>query len=415
MKTIWIIDHYSSEPKYFGIQRQFDFATELSKRGYRVVVISSSFSHFSHSFISEEKVYCSKLNDNAFYIYLHTRPYTTNGGFGRIRNMLSFKKAVLRNYKNIAKIYGKPDVVTGCSVHPLTWIASYKVAKHFKAKFLVEVRDLWPEVWVLTGEKSRLNPMVLYFGHLEKWAYTKADKIIYSMLYGDKYICDKLGFSREKTALIGQPMDCRRFIENSKTQEIPDDIKNFISNSFVCVFTGYYMKYEGVYTMLDAAKTIKEKGYSIKFLFLGSGKEEQGMKQFVRENNLNNVMVYGRINKQVVPAILCLCDICLAHCSAEGKPESYKYGISKNKVNEYLYSGHCVIYGRDDKEDPVAKCGAGYVIEPFQPNQFVDKILMVYNMTDNQREKFGKSGREYIEANHKVESLVDKLIDIYEN
>ena len=39
MKTIWIIDHYSSEPKYGGIQRQFDFANELSKRGYKVVFL----------------------------------------------------------------------------------------------------------------------------------------------------------------------------------------------------------------------------------------------------------------------------------------------------------------------------------------------------------------------------------------
>lgn len=43
MKTIWIIDHYSSEPQYGGISRQYDFACELSKRGYNAVVISSAF------------------------------------------------------------------------------------------------------------------------------------------------------------------------------------------------------------------------------------------------------------------------------------------------------------------------------------------------------------------------------------
>ena len=54
MKTIWIIDHYSSEPKYGGIQRQFDFANELSKRGYRTIIISSSFSgNFTTNFGSK--------------------------------------------------------------------------------------------------------------------------------------------------------------------------------------------------------------------------------------------------------------------------------------------------------------------------------------------------------------------------
>lgn len=74
MKTIWIIDHYSSEPQYGGISRQYDFACELSKRGYNAVVISSAFSHFTHSFISDEDVYVSKINDRVHYVYLKTSP-----------------------------------------------------------------------------------------------------------------------------------------------------------------------------------------------------------------------------------------------------------------------------------------------------------------------------------------------------
>ena len=414
-KTIWIIDHYSSEPRYGGIQRQYDFAMELSKRGYSVVVLSSSFSHYTHTYISNEKLFVSKIAENAHYVYLQTRKYESNGGIGRILNMFSFKKKVLKSYKIIAKQFGAPDIVTGCSVHPLSWIAAYKVARHFKSKFLVEVRDLWPEMWLLNGEKSKLNPMVLFFGCIEKWAYKKADGIIYSMLYGDQYICGKLGISKEKVYLIGQPMNCDRFLENSKKQSLPKEISEFIKDSFTCVFTGYYMKYEGVYTMLESAKKIKDLGFPIKFLFLGSGKEEQGMKQFVVDNNLNNVLIYGRISKEVIPTVLCSCDICLAHCSTEGKPESFKYGISKNKVNEYLYSGNCVIYGRDDVNDPVAKYGAGYVIQPFHPEQFTERILEVYKMDSINRNKFGINGRNYVEKYHKVESLVDKLIEIYEN
>ena len=40
MKNIWIIDHYSSEPQYGGISRQYDFAMELAKRDYNVVVLA---------------------------------------------------------------------------------------------------------------------------------------------------------------------------------------------------------------------------------------------------------------------------------------------------------------------------------------------------------------------------------------
>ncbi len=415
MKTIWIIDHYSSEPKYGGIQRQFDFANELSKRGYKTIIISSSFSHYSHSYISKENYVYSQFADNGYYAYLHTTSYESNGGLGRVKNMFSFRSSVLKYYKEIEKVYGKPDVVVGASVHPLTWLAAYKIAKHYRVRFVAEVRDLWPEMWLLNGEKGKLDPMVIFFGTIEKMTYRRADKIIYSMLYGDKYICGKLGFSREKVALIGQPMDCERFDSNAevKKAEVPDEIKVFTQNSFTCVFTGYFMEYEGVHVMLQAAKTFHDQGIPIKFLFIGSGKEEEKMRSYVMQNQLDNVLIHGRISKELIPAVLRSCDICLAHCATEGKGESFKYGISKNKVNEYLYSGRPVIYGRNDELDPVAKYGAGFVIEPFKPEQYVKRIQDIYDMSPERRAEYGENGKNYIVAFHRVDSLVDKLIEAY--
>ena len=416
MKIIWIIDHYSSEPKYGGIQRQFDFANELSKRGYKTVIVSSSFSHYTHSYISEENCYITKFAEHSFYAYLKTSPYAANGGFGRIRNMISFVAAVKKNCQGIVDKLGKPDVVVGASIHPLAWIAAYSVAKKYKVKFIAEVRDLWPEAFLLSGEKMWCDPMVIFFRCVERWMFKKADKIIYSMLYGDKYFCDKCGLPRNKVFLIEQPMDCERFDRNSsgKINEVPKAIMDFIYNSFVCVFTGYFMYYEGVMQMLEAAKIVKSKGLPIKFLFIGSGEEEENMKNYVNNNNLENVLIYGRISKEIIPAVLTQCDICLAHCAFSGKENAFKYGISKNKVNEYLYSGNCVIYGRDDKNDPVAKYSSGYVINPFDSKQFYEKIVEVYFMSPEKRSEFGKNGRNYINKYHRTESLVDKLLEIYD-
>ena len=417
MKTIWIIDHYSSEPKYGGIQRQFDFANELSRRGYKVVIISSAFSHYTHSYISNEPWFVSKFADNAYYVYVHTESYKTNGGMGRVKNMFSFQRAVTKYCDQIADSIGKPDIVEGASVHPLAWIAAYKMAKKYGVKFIAEVRDLWPEMWLLNGEKGALNPMVVFFGAIERWAYKRADKIIYSMLYGDKYICGKLGFAKDKVALIGQPMDCQLFDKNAeeKKKEIPIEISEFlkVDGYIICVFTGYFMKYEGVHVMLEAEKMFHDKGTPIKFLFIGSGQEEEAMKKYVNENQLSNVLIHERISKELIPAILRSCDICLAHCATEGKEESFKYGISKNKVNEYLYSGKPVIYGRDDEQDPVAKYGAGYVVKPFKPEQFANKIEAIYRMTPEKRSEFGEKGKDYIVKYHRVDSLVEKLLAVY--
>ena len=72
MKIIWIIDHYSSEPQYGGISRQYDFAKELSKRGYKTIILSSAYSHYTHKYLFNEEYTISKFAEHAYYVYLRT-------------------------------------------------------------------------------------------------------------------------------------------------------------------------------------------------------------------------------------------------------------------------------------------------------------------------------------------------------
>lgn len=416
MKTIWIIDHYSSEPRFGGIARQYDFACELEKRGYNVVVIASGFSHFSHSYISDKEVYVSHIRKNVHYVYLKTSSYKLNGGIKRAKSMFSFMYKVLKYQKIIAQKYGKPDVVNGCSVHPLAWIAAYKISKIYHIRFCVEVRDLWPRIWVVSKAKSKYDPMVIFFGLLERWAYKKADRIIYSMPQGDKYICDELKFKRSKTYLIGQPMDCKKFDNNAQDEKnLPEEIRAFIEDGFICSFAGYYMKYEGVYVMLEAARILKERHLPVKMVFVGNGEEMDGMRSYVQNYDLNNVMINGRVPKEAVPALLSRSDVCMAHLEVEGHKEVYKYGVSKNKVNEYLYSGACTLYGFLYQDDAVASSGGGMVFEPYNAKELAYDIEKLYYMKPEDRKQYGIRGRKYIRDTHKVEKLTDKLLEVLFN
>lgn len=414
-QTIWIIDHYSSEPQYGGISRQYDFATELGRRGYKVVIIASGFCHFTHSYISEEDVKVNTLCSGVQYIYLKTSAYEANGGMGRARNMVDFMNKVLRYEPIIARKYGKPDVVTGCSVHPLAWVAAYRIARKYKVRFVAEVRDFWPRIWVAGGDKKSTDPMVLFFGALQQWAFKHADRIIYSMYHGDKYICGELGISKSKVYLIGQPMDCNRFDNNSGNVDLlPEEIRHFINDGkyLLCAFAGYYMTYEGVYVMLAALKILEKKNLPIKMVFVGSGSEKAGMERYIRENHIRNVLVYDRIPKEAVPALLSHSDICMAHLEVEGHKEVYKYGVSKNKVNEYLYSGACTLYGFLYKDDEVATSGGGIMFEPYNAEDLAEKIEKVYRMPKEEQQQYGINGRNYIRQNRSVDILTDRLLEV---
>ena len=218
---------------------------------------------------------------------------------------------------------------------------------------------------------------------------------------------------KSKAVLIGQPMDCDRFDENAKKEEmLPTPVREFLSDGFICSFAGYYMVYEGVYVMLEALKILEEKGLPVKMLFVGSGQEREGMIEYARRNGLKNVLIYDRIPKEAVPALLQRSQVCMAHLEVKGHKEVYQYGVSKNKVNEYLYSGACTLYGFLYQEDEVASSGGGMMFKPYNAEDLAEKIAMVYEMTEDERRQFGMNGRRYIRENRRVEALTDKLVRV---
>ncbi len=414
--NIWIVDHYSSEPCFGGFSRQYDFANSLSAKGYNVLVVASSFSHFYHKYITDGECTIREINPLAHYAYLKTIPYQNNAGLKRgIFNTLSFVRAVKKNRDKLASQFGKPDVIVGCSQHHFAWIAAYKAAKHFNARFIAEVRDFIPQSWIDDEGKSPYSPRSIFFGLLEKWAYSKAEKVIYSMSKGDKYIGDVLGFPKEKLIWIDQPLFTSAFDKNAtRYEELPNDVKEFIGDSFLCVFTGYYKDYEGVHEMLEAAQILLKKNLPIKFVFFGSGDAKESMVKFKEDQRLSNTYIGDRINKELIPALLRRADICLVHLAIRNNPNSWKYDASKNKVNEYMYSDSVIVYGTYQKQHMVETSGAGICIEPFNGQAFADTIEKIYNMTPEERKSYGDNAKKYILANNTLEVLTKRYISILE-
>lgn len=411
MKKIWIFDHYSSEPQYGGYTRQYNFANCLTKYGYDVTIFSSTFNHHTHEYISQEKSFVGTINDNSRYLYFKTKDYDKNSSPMRFVGMFQYVFYIVNNYKNLTKRFGIPDYVVGSCPHSFTWVVASIISRKAKAKFIAEVRDFWP--LELKGDNDDFIHRLFYWllQKIEDKTFLKADAIISTLPYGYKYICDERGFDRDKVFWLGQPINCDRFDLLANERKIPKDIDTFIDGKFVCVFAGYYMSYEGIYMMLEAAEEILSINNKIVFLFCGSGKEEEKMKILVREKNLTNVMVHERINKELMPALLKKADVCLSCIINETKNNEYKYGLSKNKINEYLFSGAITLMGYDYPGNQVSDSKGGFVFNTNR-NEFKDLILKVFNMSADEREQIVSNARNYVINNYDIDVLTKKYCDI---
>jgi glycosyltransferase involved in cell wall biosynthesis len=170
------------------------------------------------------------------------------------------------------------------------------------------------------------------------------------------------------------------------------------------------MKYEGVNQMLYSACELEKEGLPIKFVFVGSGEEKENMQKFVKENGIKNVYIGGRIQKEAIPALLKQSNVCLAYLHELEYPEMFKYGMSKNKINEYLYSGAVTIMGFADSRNEITDSNGGYTFEP-ENNRFAELIKKVYRMKEDERRQFGENARRYMNKTHDIKVLAKKYID----
>ncbi|MCX6760261.1 MAG: glycosyltransferase WbuB, partial [Candidatus Nealsonbacteria bacterium] len=90
MKNIWMFNHYATKPD--GPKpRSYDLGRQLIKKGDKVTIFASSFSHYK---LKEEYIFgkekskkenCGGVN----FIWLKTFPYKRNN-WRRVLNMISF-------------------------------------------------------------------------------------------------------------------------------------------------------------------------------------------------------------------------------------------------------------------------------------------------------------------------------------
>jgi glycosyltransferase involved in cell wall biosynthesis len=88
----------------------------------------------------------------------------------------------------------------------------------------------------------------------------------------------------------------------------------------------------------------------------------------------------------------------------------YKYGISLNKLFDYMYAKLPVIFSGDVFNNIVDEAECGFTIPPENYIEFAEAIKRIYKKDKNTREKMGEKGYNYMEDNHNMTVLVDKLI-----
>jgi glycosyltransferase involved in cell wall biosynthesis len=384
-KNIWIINQYAGSSNHGMTFRSYFLAKEFIKR-HRVTIFSASFSHVMSNPPSVSKTYTEENINGVEYLWLKVPVYKQSKSLSRLISMFIFLYRLF--FLNVKK-RDTPDVIIVSSTSPLPIWKAYFWAKRFNAKLIFEVRDIWPLSIMELGGFKKTNPFVVLLQITENFAYKVSDYVVSVLPKAFEHMKHH-GLDLPRFKYIPNGIEIKTMI---KTDEVNKDV-------FKIGYAGTLGIANALKYLIHAAHLIKER--NIEIHLLGNGPEKETLMEMVKDENISNVYFHDAVPKNKVGIFLSKMDALFIgwHFS-----KIYRFGISANKLFDYLASAKPIIHSVDAGNDPVLEAKAGISVKPENPKEIADAILKLYKMPESKRNELGQNGRVYVEKYHSYEQL----------
>ena len=405
---IWLINNYNTLPEHGQFTRTYNFGKHLKRMGHKPVAFAGSHPHNTDLQLIEGREKFRLYQKEPFpWMLVKTLKYGKSRK-KQILTMFQFYFYGKKAAKYAAERYGKPDAVLGSSAHPLAALLAVRLAKKYGCRSVVEIRDLWPESIVAYGIAGPRNPAVIALRWLEKWLYTHANVVVFTMEGAYDYIVEQgweKDVPRSKVYYINNGVDLELFQYNREHFQVEDpDLDD--PDTIKIVYTGSIRLVNKMGALLDAAKRVTDP--RIKFLVWGDGDQFPVLWRRVRDEGIKNVVFKGRVEKKYVPSIVSRADYNYINGADN---DIFRFGISPNKLFDYFAVGKPVLMYMRVKYNPVERFSCGLTCETQDGlNTLLERIPKI------SKEKYAAMCRSAEEAarEYDFKNLTAKLVKVIE-
>lgn len=339
--------------------------------------------------------------------------------------------------KNLAKLGHEVHVITGVDPGPVKYDIEQGFYVHYAKSIgipillsitnfintLLIVRRINPDIMhaqmVLLGfhvwliKKLLKKPYVVYGRGsdiyiylsprlrklLAKLALMDADAVI-ALTNDMKQALQKL--HRREVILIPNGVDIDKF--STLSREEARRKFNIKDNERMLIFVGRLTPIKGVKFLIEAMALIRQQHPEARLLIVGDGEERQNLEELAEKLNLKKwVSFLGQIPSERIPEYMVASDIFVLPSLSEGFPLT---------ILEAMASGLPIVTTRVRGLPEIVKDSEnGFLVEPQNPGQIADKVLLVLN-DDDLRERMAKNNWQRAKQ-YSWQNVAKSLEEIY--
>ncbi|WP_146071579.1 glycosyltransferase family 4 protein [Cryobacterium sp. Y50] len=398
MKTVWMINHYAALPSKDGwTGRHQALAAALPESGWQGVIVAASTGHP----VGRQQMRgwrMRKLGSDFGVLHLMIRATAYQGnGFARILNIFSF--SLLALWPGMLRGLPAPDVIIGSTVHPLAAWAGKRLARRYRVPFVFEIRDVWPDALVHLGQLGENGVPARAMRKLMVGVARDADLVLAPLPGIDRYL-KEIGLGDKPFLWVSNGI--------AGDQTLP-----LVNRSAGEPFTFMYLGSHGNANALDRilaafdSFTQSHPDLDCRLRLVGDGpKKQEVMSQAATLASHDRIHFSSRVPRDEVLNLASEADCLVVYLHDH---DVYKYGISPNKVFDYLLSARPVIFATTAMNNPVSEAKAGITVSADSVAGVAAAMSKMILTPQATRIAWGENGRRHVLENYTYSSLAAKL------
>ena len=387
-----------------------ELAIDLSSRGHRITVISTS-PHYNRDLENEHNQplrpkWGSILRQSEFRgitVYHILMPAKGQSILFRLLSWLFF------HFLSVIvglTLVPRPAVIFAPSPPLTIGLCAWLLAKLRSVPYIYNVQELYPDIAIRLGAVKNLWVIDILF-RLEKFIYFKASAVTVIASRMREQLLKK-GVSDDKVHVI------TNFVDVGDLAPLPKDNdfsrKHKLYDKFVVSYAGNMGQAQGLEYFIDAAVILKEEE-GICFLMMGDGILRESLRQKIEKYNLGNFGFLPYQPYSLMGKAYAASDLCLV-------PQAIETGFEAlpSKVYRIMACARPVLAITDHNSDLaclVRESLCGTVVLPGSAEVLAEMIRRAFQ---NQQEwqNMGRAGRVHVVRYYARETVTNQYHDLIE-
>ncbi len=417
---ILLIHQVFVRPEDPGGTRHYDFARYLAEKGHRVTVLAGT-----RGYLTGERLAADRLEAPFPGLEIVRCGVAGSERRGFAWRTIGYFSFMLSSFWAGLRTAGV-DVLWGTSPPIFQGWTAWLLARLKGRRWLLEVRDLWPEFAVQVGA-LRNRRLIALSEWLEGFLYRHSDQIVVNSpgfvehlqgvgVGGKEILIVPNGVnlhSARPTGLgehpegLGQDDAAPTTAEGASTPGSLLRETHGLEGKFIALYTGAHGMANDLSQLVHAASTLKQDP-RIVIVLVGDGAEKAALQNQARAKQLNNLIFLPPVEKASVPALLAEADCGIAVLKAIPMFAT----TYPNKVFDYMASKLPVVVAIDGAiREVVEEAGAGIYVTPGDGAEVGEAIRRLAEDPKLARE-MGRNGRAYVGARFDRRELAGKMEEI---